>query len=110
MVEIVWTEPAPGDLDAIADYIAVENLDAARALVQRVFAHVGQLRRFPASGSRPPELSGRRYRQIIEPRCRIFYRELAMVTKFESSAQAALARRPVQWGWASGGTRLTTKS
>jgi toxin ParE1/3/4 len=75
MAEIVWTEAALADLDAIADYIAVENAGAARALVQRVFAHVGQLRRFPASGSRPPELTGRRYRQIIEPPCRIFYRE-----------------------------------
>ena len=75
MAEVVWTEPALTDLDAIADYIAVENPDAARALVARVFAHVGQLRQFPASGSRPPELSGRRYRQIIEPPCRILYRE-----------------------------------
>ncbi len=75
MAEVVWTEPALGDLDAIADYIAVENPDAARALVRRVFEHVGQLRRFPASGSRPLELTARRYRQIIEPPCRIFYRE-----------------------------------
>ena len=75
MAEVVWTEPALSDLDAIADYIAVENPNAARALVRRVFAHVGQLKRFPSSGSRPPELAGRRYRQIIEPPCRIFYRE-----------------------------------
>ena len=74
MAEIIWTEPALSDLDAIADYIAIDNPDAARALVQRVFVHVEQLRRFPASGSRPPELSGRRYRQIIEPPCRVFYR------------------------------------
>ncbi len=62
------------DLDAIADYIAIDNPDAARALVQRVFTHVEQLRRSPASGARPPELPGRRYRQIIEPPCRVFYR------------------------------------
>jgi plasmid stabilization system protein ParE len=37
MVEGVWTEPALSDLDAVADYIALENPDAARALVQRVF-------------------------------------------------------------------------
>jgi len=62
------------DLDAIADYIALDNPEAARALVSRVFEHVGRLQRFPASGSRPPELAGGRYRQIIEPPCRIFYR------------------------------------
>lgn len=37
MAEVVWTEPALSDLDAIADYIAIDNPDAARALVQRVF-------------------------------------------------------------------------
>jgi plasmid stabilization system protein ParE len=74
MAAVVWTEPALSDLDAIADYIALDNEDAARRLVQRVFAHVDQLRRFPASGSHPPEVPGRRYRQIVEPPCRIFYR------------------------------------
>jgi toxin ParE1/3/4 len=74
MAEVVWTEPALSDLDAIADYIALDNPEAAKALVGRVFEHVEQLRRFPSSGSRPPELSGGRYRQLVEPPCRIFYR------------------------------------
>ena len=74
MAEVIWTEPALSDLDAIADYIALDNPHAARALVQRVFAHVEQLQRFPASGSRLPELQSRRYRQIVEPPCRVFYR------------------------------------
>jgi len=74
MAEIVWTDPALSDLDAIADYIALDNLPAARALVQRVFARVEQLGQFPNSGTAPPELTGRRYRQLIEPPCRIFYR------------------------------------
>lgn len=43
MAEIVWSEPALTDLDAIADYIALENPTAAAALVQRVFVHVEQL-------------------------------------------------------------------
>ena len=29
----------------------------------------------PRSGPKPPELRGWRYRQIVEPPCRIFYRE-----------------------------------
>ncbi len=74
MAELVWTEPALSDLDAIADYIALDNPRAARQLVQRVFAHVEQLRQHPESGSKPAELSGGRYRQIVEPPCRIFYR------------------------------------
>ena len=71
MAEVVWTEPALSDLDAIADYIALENPDAARAFVQRVFDHVDQLIAHPRSGSKPSELRGWRSRQIVEPPCRI---------------------------------------
>jgi plasmid stabilization system protein ParE len=74
VAEVIWTEPALADLDAIADYIALDNRDAARRLVQRVFDHVDQLRAHPDSGSRPRELRGRRYRQIVEPPCRVFHR------------------------------------
>jgi toxin ParE1/3/4 len=76
MAALIWTEPALQDLDAIADYIALDNPRAARELVQRVFQHVEQLQAYPESGSLPPELrrSSRRYRQIVEPPCRVFYR------------------------------------
>ncbi len=74
MAEIVWTEPALNDLDAIADYIALENPAAASELVRRVFEHIEQLEAHPESGSRPAELKKSRYRQIVEPPCRVFYR------------------------------------
>jgi len=74
MAEVIWTEPALNDLDAIADYIALDDPAAARELVQRVFKHVEQLISHPDSGSKPQELRGWRYRQIVEPPCRIFYR------------------------------------
>jgi toxin ParE1/3/4 len=74
MAEVVWTEPALSDLEAIADYIALDNPAAAAALVQRVFGHVGQLAEHPLSGSKLPELEGWRYRQIVEPPCRVIYR------------------------------------
>ena len=75
MARIVWSEPAIADLNAVADFIALENPAAASALVRRIHAHVGQLAEFPLSGSRPQELEQQtRYRQIIEPPCRIFYR------------------------------------
>ncbi len=74
MAEIVWTEPALNDLDAIADYIALENPAAASELVRRVFGHIEQLEAHPESGSRPAELKKSRYRQIVEPPCRVFYR------------------------------------
>ncbi len=74
MAEIVWSDPALSDLDAIADYIALENPTAASVIVRRVIEHVGQLAEHPESGSRPQELKRSRYRQIVEPPCRIFYR------------------------------------
>lgn len=74
MAEIIWSEPALADLDAIADYIALESPIAAAALVQRVFAHVEQLADHPNSGGRPKELGKSRYRQLVEPPCRVFYR------------------------------------
>ena len=75
MARLIWTEPALSDLDAIADYIALDDPEAARKLVRRVFAHVEQLKENPESGSIPPELRPmRRYRQIVERPCRVFYR------------------------------------
>ncbi len=74
MAEVVWTEPALADLEAIADYIALDSTAAAKALVERVFLHVAQLADHPESGSRLPELKRSRYRQIVEPPCRVFYR------------------------------------
>lgn len=74
MAEVIWTEPALSDLDATADYIALDKPDAATALVKRVFEHVEHLELYPESGSRPPELKRSRYRQIVDPPRRVFYR------------------------------------
>jgi plasmid stabilization system protein ParE len=56
MVEILWTEAALSDLDAIADYIALDKPDAASRLVQRVFQHLEMLATHPGLGWRVPEL------------------------------------------------------
>ena len=75
MAEIVWAEPALSDLDAIADYITLDNPVAAAQLVTRVLGHVDQLSEHPRSGSILPELPGWRYRQVIGPPCRVIYRQ-----------------------------------
>ncbi len=74
MVELIWTEPALQDLDAIADYIALDKPNAAIVFVTKVFAQIESLKKFPRMGSTPPELPGMPYRQLIIPPCRIFYR------------------------------------
>ena len=99
MVEIVWTEPALSDLDAIADFIALENPVAAQKLVRSIFGHVEQLTDHPKSGSRPAELKGHNYRQIIEPPCRVFYRHddncvyILHVMRSERQLRASKLRR-----------------
>ena len=74
MAEVIWTEPALADLDAIADYIALDKPDAASAVVKRVFEHVEHLQSHPESGSRPLEMKRSRYRRTVEPPCRVFCR------------------------------------
>jgi len=74
MAKIIWADPAIQELDAIADYIALDKPEAAQRLVQRVSVAVGRLRKFPQMGSIPAELRGLPYRQLVVPPCRIFYR------------------------------------
>ena len=74
MARVIWTEPALADLEAIADYIALDNPVAACCLVERVFESMERLERFPASGKRPPELPRSPYREIVVTPCRVFYR------------------------------------
>ncbi len=100
MVEVVWTEPALNDLDAIADYIALRNTVAAAALVQAIFRHIDHLADHPRMGSYPAELKTKRYRQIVEPPCRVFYRQegkrLFIVHVMRSERTLRKSRLPVR--------------
>jgi toxin ParE1/3/4 len=75
MAQLIWTEPALADLDAVADYVALDDEQAAKLLVAKIFHHIEQLITHPESGSVPPELRpDKTYRQIVEPPCRVLYR------------------------------------
>jgi toxin ParE1/3/4 len=74
MAQVIWTEPALSDLDAIADYIALDKPDAAIRYVQKVFNKTDRLAQYPESGSIPPEIPHLPYRQIIVSPCRVLYR------------------------------------
>jgi toxin ParE1/3/4 len=74
MARLIWTEPALVDLDAVAEYIALDKPAAASRFVQKVLDATKRLEAHPHSGKRPPELKQTQYREIIVPPCRIFYR------------------------------------
>lgn len=74
MVEIIWTEPALSDLNDIAEYIALENVVAAKQLVQTVFTKVERLADSPVSGRVPAELEQLNYREVVVNPCRVFYK------------------------------------
>jgi len=75
MAEVIWTEPALQELDSIAEYIALDNVVAASALVEEVFDKTERLESFPRSGRIPPELPNSIYREVVVRPCRVFYRE-----------------------------------
>ena len=75
MAEVIWAEPALQELNAIAEYIALDYPAAASRLVEEVFDKTDRLEDFPQSGRIPPELPNSVYREVVVPPCRIFYRE-----------------------------------
>jgi len=75
MAEVIWTEPTLQELNDIAEYIALDNPDAANHLVESVLNATERLEDFPRSGRMPPELAQTVYREVLVPPCRIFYRE-----------------------------------
>ncbi|ENP8342985.1 type II toxin-antitoxin system RelE/ParE family toxin [Vibrio harveyi] len=75
MAEIIWTEPALSDLNDIAEYIALENIVAAKQLVQTIFSKVERLQTFPESGRIPSDLKHLSYREVVVNPCRVFYKQ-----------------------------------
>lgn len=74
MAKIIWSDSAIQELEAIAEYIALDKPEAARRMVQKVVTAVGRLGKSPHRGPRVPELLDLPYRQLVVPPCRIFYR------------------------------------
>lgn len=75
MADVIWTEPAVSDLNDIAEYIALENLPAAKHLIKTIFTKVERLAIFPESDRTPPELEHLNYREVVINPCRIFYKQ-----------------------------------
>ncbi|GHC67775.1 type II toxin-antitoxin system RelE/ParE family toxin [Roseibacillus persicicus] len=74
MARLIWAEPALQDLEQIADYIALDDPEAARRLVQRVFTQVELLEQLPDMCPVPHDLPDSRYRHLVVGPLRIFHR------------------------------------
>jgi len=74
MAEIIWTETALNFLDEIADHIALDNYDAARRLVCKVFDKVDLLEENPKLGNTPRDLSSTPYRRLVIKPVYVYYR------------------------------------
>lgn len=75
MARIIWTEPALNELDEIADYISLDNPEAAKKLVRSAFTRIDHLASHPKSGKLIEEIEGSVYREVVLSPCRIFYRQ-----------------------------------
>ena len=74
MAEVIWTDPALEQLDSIAEFIALDKPEAARAVVRRVIETTQHVERFLKLGRPVPELPDRRYRQVWIKPCWLYYR------------------------------------
>lgn len=72
--QIVWTEPALADLEAILRYVATHDSAAAEELRVELLGSVATLQRFPFLGPVYERDRTGRSREIVCRRYRIFYR------------------------------------
>ena len=74
MAEVIWSEPALLQLDAIASFIALDKPEAARAVVQKIVEVTDHLARFKKMGRKIPEFPRPDYRHVWIRPCWIYYR------------------------------------
>lgn len=74
MARIIWTEPALLELDEIADYISLDDPQAAKKLIRKAFKRIEHLADHPESGKLVEEFENSVYCEVVLSPCRIFYR------------------------------------
>lgn len=89
MVRLRWTPQAVEDLHAIFKYISKDSRSVARLFVEKIYFRVDQLRRFPLSGRKVPEVDNNDIRELIYKNYRIVYSmeddHIHILTVFHSS-------------------------
>ena len=74
MAEVIWAEPALYSLQEVTDYISLDNPDAARVLVGKVFQAIDLLERNTELGNVPGELKNTPYRRLVISPLYLYYR------------------------------------
>ena len=74
MAEVIWAEPALHSLLEVTDYISLDNPEAARVLVGKVFQTIDLLERNPKLGNVPSELKNTPYRRLVINPLYLYYR------------------------------------
>ena len=71
---VVFSNRALSDIEAIADYIAIDSPAYARTVVRKIFQATRNLSRFPQSGRKVPEFNIENLREVFAYSYRIIYR------------------------------------
>ncbi|HKZ79612.1 MAG TPA: type II toxin-antitoxin system RelE/ParE family toxin [Pyrinomonadaceae bacterium] len=71
---VVWSPRAVEDLEAIAEYIAVDSAAYAATVVKSILSIASNLSRFPFSGRVVPEFNDRSIREWFAYSYRVIYR------------------------------------
>ncbi len=75
MAQVVWTEKAAAQLDAIAEYISLDKPAAAKSVVHKIYSRAGLPVISPKLGRPATELPGTHYRKFWVSPCWIYYRQ-----------------------------------
>lgn len=73
-MKVIWSPLALERVNEIADYIAEDNVQAARLFLIDIFGAVDRLQNFPNSGRVVPEVKRPNIREIIFKNYRVVYR------------------------------------
>ncbi len=72
-MDVVWSDEAEADLDAVYHWFLRHSETAARQQVRRIREQTASLSQFPDIGRVIPEFSNPRLREVIEGDYRIMY-------------------------------------
>ena len=70
---VVWSLRAIADVEAIANYIAVDSPAYAKTVVRRIVGLTRNLARFPRAGRKVPEFNDDATRELVAYSYRIIY-------------------------------------